>query len=294
MGGVRGVFRGLRWEGSWPREGSRGGVCGGRGRGACDGRGQGRGRGACGRRGQGRAGVRGRGRDPTHCHRRCLRWSLWSARCGHSRTATSTGAAGSVVAGALRAGAEPSSPAPGETPQLQKQPGGQQQGLFSRRGAGSGLPSPRSPARSPSHLTVDPRPGRHPSPGKGRARPALAWRRWAYCSCTSGMEEDTFCSISRSFFRLVLDSAWMPSRLILKAPEGPLISRKLPCSLARTAGPLGSSPSGTVAPDSALAARGTSELQGGQSSVGSNAHLGRCGAGGVRTVAPTAQPALLA
>ena len=65
------------------------------------------------------------------------------------------------------------------------------------------------------------------------------------------MEEDTFCSISRSFFRLVLDSAWMPSRLILKAPEGPLISRKLPCSLARTAGPLGGSPSGTVAPDTA-------------------------------------------
>lgn len=37
-----------------------------------------------------------------------------------------------------------------------------------------------------------------------------------YCSCTSGMEDDTFRSISRSFFRLVLDSERMSSRLILK------------------------------------------------------------------------------
>lgn len=33
------------------------------------------------------------------------------------------------------------------------------------------------------------------------------------------MEEDTFRSISRSFFRLVLDSEWIMSRLILEATE---------------------------------------------------------------------------
>lgn len=120
------------------------------------------------------------------------------------------------------------SPAPGETPQLQKHLGASSRGCSPAGALALALSFPRSPARSrspacsPSHLTVDPRPGRRPSPGKGGARAALAWRRWAYCSCTSGMEEDTFCSISRSFFRLVLDSAWMPSRLILKAPEGPL------------------------------------------------------------------------
>ena len=41
-------------------------------------------------------------------------------------------------------------------------------------------------------------------------------------------------------------------------PEG--TSQKLPSSLARTAGPPDSTPSGTAAPDSTLAARGMSEL----------------------------------
>lgn len=33
------------------------------------------------------------------------------------------------------------------------------------------------------------------------------------------MEEDTFRSISRSFFRLLLHSEWIISRFILKVPE---------------------------------------------------------------------------
>lgn len=44
-------------------------------------------------------------------------------------------------------------------------------------------------------------------------------RRWAYCCCTSGVD-DTFRSISRSFFRLVLASEWIISRLTLKGTAG--------------------------------------------------------------------------
>lgn len=47
----------------------------------------------------------------------------------------------------------------------------------------------------------------------------LTWRRSAYCFCTSGIEEVTFRSASRSFFRLALASEWMISKLILKGAK---------------------------------------------------------------------------
>ena len=105
------------------------------------------------RRVRGGPGARlGRGQGPTHCHRRCLLWSLWSARCGHSRTATNIGSAGSGCHGSEGQGAEPFSPTSGETPQLRKPPGGQEQGLFSCRGPRSSslLPRLTRPARAPT------------------------------------------------------------------------------------------------------------------------------------------------
>lgn len=47
----------------------------------------------------------------------------------------------------------------------------------------------------------------------------LTWRRSAYCFFTSGIEVDTFLSVSRSFFRLALASERMISRLILKGTD---------------------------------------------------------------------------
>lgn len=57
-------------------------------------------------------------------------------------------------------------------------------------------------------------------PTIGHPLASLTWRRSAYCFFTSGIEADTFRSVSRSFFRLVLASERMISRLILKGTEG--------------------------------------------------------------------------
>lgn len=77
------------------------------------------------------------------------------------------------------------------------------------------------------------------------AAAALACRRWAYCSRTSGSEAATFRSISSNFFRLPLDSERMISRLILQGragsgdsrTEGPSPCAPRPPEARRSSGP---------------------------------------------------------
>lgn len=125
----------------------------------------------------------------------------------------------------------------------------------------------------PGGWTAEPPPGGG-GPGPGALLPGdtpgtpatLACRRGANCCCTSGAD-DTFRSISSSFFRLVLASEWIISRLTLKGTAGQAGSGDSDVQPYWTAGP---------GPTHGPAPRGATEPWDRPSGVGRGAHRGGC------------------